>query len=166
MALGYFDGIHIGHKKVILETVKLKSQNLTPTVFTFNKNPKMIISKIPENNIFTKKEKEEKLKSLGIEILYIVNFLKIKNFSPEKFVKKILYEKLNTKVAICGFNYHFGRGGTADAEDLKNICADFGIDVKIIKPVLYNKTPVSSTRIRNAIKENNILEINQMLGKN
>ena len=126
----------------------------------------MIISKTPENNIFTKKEKEEKLKNLGIEILYTVNFLKIKNLSPEKFVKKILHEKLNTKIAICGFNYHFGRGGTADAEDLKNICADFGIDVKIIKPVLYKKTPVSSTRIRNAIKENNTLEINHMLGKN
>lgn len=166
MALGYFDGIHIGHKKIILETVKLKGQNLIPTVFTFSKNPKMIISKTPENNIFTKKEKEEKLKNLGIEILYTVNFLKIKNLSPEKFVKKILHEKLNTKIAICGFNYHFGRGGTADAEDLKNICTDFGIDVKIIKPVLYKKTPVSSTRIRNAIKENNILEINHMLGKN
>ncbi len=126
----------------------------------------MIISKTPENNIFTKKEKEEKLKNLGIEILYTVNFLKIKNLSPEKFVKKILHEKLNTKIAICGFNYHFGRGGTADAEDLKNICTNFGIDVKIIKPVLYKKTPVSSTRIRNAIKENNILEINHMLGKN
>ena len=95
-----------------------------------------------------------------------INFLKIKNFSPEKFVKKILYEKLNTKVAVCGFNYHFGQRGTADAEDLKNICADFGIEVKIIKPVHYKKMPVSSTRIRNAIKENNTLEINQMLGKN
>ena len=166
MALGYFDGIHIGHKKVILEAVKLKSKNLIPTVFTFSKNPKMIISKTPENSIFTEKEKKIKLQNLGIEILYSVNFLKIKNFSPEKFVKKILHEKLNTKVAICGFNYHFGRGGTADAEDLKNICADFGIDVKIIKPVLYKETPVSSTRIRNAIKEHNILEINQMLGKN
>ena len=108
--MGYFDGIHIGHKKVISETVKLKSQNLTPTVFTFSQNPKMIISKIKENNIFTKKEREEKLKNLGIEILYTVNFLKIKNFSPEKFIKKILYEKLNTKVAICGFNYNFGQG--------------------------------------------------------
>lgn len=166
MALGYFDGIHIGHKKVILETVKLKIQNLIPTVFTFSKNPKMVISKTKENNIFTKEEKEEKLKNLGIEILYRADFLKIKNFSPEKFVKKILHEKLNTKVAICGFNYHFGHGGTADAEDLKSICANFGIEVKIIKPVLYKKTPVSSTRIRNAIKENNTLEINQMLGKN
>lgn len=166
MALGYFDGIHIGHKKVILETVKLKSQNLVPTVFTFSKNPKSIISNTAENSIFTKKEKEEKLKSLGIEILYTVNFLKIKNFSPEKFVKKILYEKLNTKVAVCGFNYHFGRSGTADAEDLKNICKNFGIEVKIIKPVLYKETPVSSSRIRNAIKQNKTLEINQMLGKN
>ena len=111
-------------------------------------------------------EKEEKLQNLGIEILYTVNFLKIKNFSPEKFVKKILYEKLNTKVAVCGFNYHFGRGGTADAEDLKNICKNFGIEVKIIKPVLYKETPVSSSRIRNAIKQNKTLEINQMLGKN
>ena len=87
MALGYFDGIHIGHKKVILEAVKLKSKNLIPTVFTFSKNPKMIISKTPENSIFTEKEKKIKLQNLGIEILYSVNFLKIKNFSPEKFVK-------------------------------------------------------------------------------
>lgn len=166
MALGYFDGIHIGHKKVIYETVKLKSKGLIPTVFTFDKNPKMIISKIPENRIFTKKEKEERIKNLGIEILYTINFLKIKNFSSKKFVKEILHKKLNTKVAICGFNYHFGRGGIADAEDLKIICTNFGIEVKIIKPVLYKETPVSSTRIRNAIKENDTYEINHMLGEN
>ena len=77
-------------------------------------------------------------------------------------MRNILKEKLNVKCAVCGFNYHFGKGGVAGAEDLKKICKEFDIKTYIVKPVLYKSKPISSTRIRKAIKFNNISQITDM----
>ena len=165
VALGYFDGIHIGHQKVLKKTVKFKKEGLAPTVFTFSSNPKSEIMKSPEKKIFSTAEKQGAMQNLGIEIMYISDFLKIKNMSAEQFVREILFKTLNAKAVVCGFNYHFGAGGIADAMDLKKICLDYGIKSKIINPVLFNKSPVSSTRIRKALAEGNTFELQNMLKK-
>ena len=81
VALGFFDGIHKGHRKVISETVKLKRLGLTPAVFTFEESPKSIIFKVKEKQITDNKAKKEKIESLGIEILYMIDFKKIMNFT-------------------------------------------------------------------------------------
>jgi len=162
VALGYFDGMHRGHQKVISTTVNLKKYFLRPTVFTFSKNPKSIVSNTSENQIMDIVKKEESLEKLGIEDLYIVDFLKIKDLTPREFVKNVLIKKLNAHAVVCGFNYHFGKGGVAGAEDLKKICKEFNIKTYIVKPVLYKSKPISSTRIRKAIKFNNISQITDM----
>lgn len=163
VALGFFDGIHKGHRKVISETVKLKCLGLTPAVFTFEESPKSIIFKVKEKQITNNKAKKEKIENLGIEILYMIDFKKIMNFTPEQFVEKILKEKLNAKYLVCGFNYHFGIGGVADAKKLKEIAEKFEIKTKIVKPILYKCVPVSSTRIREAIKNSDFSSVNSML---
>lgn len=163
VALGFFDGIHKGHKKVISETVKLKRFGLIPTVFTFEESPKSIIFKLKEKQITDNESKKEKIENLGIEVLYMIDFKKIMNYTPEQFVEKILKEKLNAKYLVCGFNYHFGIGGIADAKKLKEIAERFEIKTKIIKPILYKCSPVSSTRIREAIKNNDLSSANNML---
>lgn len=165
VALGYFDGVHIGHQKVLKKTVKFKKNNLIPTVFTFSSNPKSEIMKTPEKKIFSMAEKQSAMENLGIEIMYVTDFLKIKNMSAEQFVREILFKTLNAKVVVCGFNYHFGAGGISDATDLKRICMDYGITTKIVNPVLFNKTPVSSTRIRKALMEGNAFDLQNMLRK-
>lgn len=164
VALGYFDGVHIGHRKVIEQTVKFKKHGLTPTVFTFSHSPKSIISGIPEQTITSLDKKKELLESLNVEKLYIIDFLEIYKLSPDDFVKKILVEKLNAKAVVCGFNYHFGSGGYADAEDLKNLCLRYEVETKIIKPVLYQQKPISSTRIKEALKSKNVVSAKNMLG--
>ena len=121
--------------------------------------------KIPEKKIFSMDEKQNAMQNLGIEIMYVTDFSKIKNMSAEQFVREVLFKTLNAKVVICGFNYHFGAGGIADATDLKRICLDYGITTKIVNPVLFNKSPVSSTRIRKALLEGNTFELQNMLRK-
>ncbi len=162
VALGYFDGIHKGHQKVISKAVSLKKFGLKPTVFTFSKNPKSILSNTIENRIMNVQEKENAIEKLGIEELYIIDFQKIMNLTPEEFVKDILYKKLNAYSVVCGFNYHFGKGGYSNAEDLRKICKNYNIKTYIIKPVLYKSKPISSTRIRQAIKFNDISQVTNM----
>ncbi len=164
VALGYFDGMHIGHKKVISKTVELKKHGLAPTVFTFSCNPKSIILRVPEQKIMSIDEKKDFLERMGIEILYIIDFLEIYKLKPNEFVKNILNEKLNAKTVVCGFNYHFGFGGSADATDLKNLCSKHEIETKIIKPALYERRPISSTRIRKAIESSDTASVKNMLG--
>lgn len=167
VALGYFDGIHRGHQKVISKAVSLKNYGLKPTVFTFYQNPKSVISGAPDNSIMNNKEKETEIQKLGIEELYIINFENIKNMTSIEFVENLLYKKLNARAVVCGFNYHFGKGGYSNAEDLKKICKNYNIKTYIIKPVLYKSKPISSTRIREALKHNNISKVNDMIkGKN
>lgn len=153
IALGYFDGIHKGHQKVISWAVKLKNLGLTPAVLTFNQSPKSVLFGYPENKIISTEEKNKILESMNIELLYSVDFEQIRDLSPNEFVREILSKKLNVKYAVCGFNYHFGKDGIADATALKEICRDYGIKTKIVKPVLYKNKPISSTRIRTAISQ-------------
>ena len=167
VALGYFDGIHRGHQKVISKAVSLKKYGLKPTVFTFSQNPKSVISGTPENRITNNKEKETEIQKLGIEELYIVNFENIKNMTSIEFVEDLLYKKLNAHAVVCGFNYHFGKGGHSNAEDLKKIFKNYNIKTYIIKPVLYKSKPISSTRIREALKQNDVSKVTDMMkGKN
>ncbi len=163
LALGYFDGIHKGHQKVISQAVKLKSLGLTPSVFTFNQNPKSILFGTPENRIISVSEKNKVLEDMRIEVLYTIDFQEIMNLSPEDFVGEVLHKKLNVKYAVCGFNYHFGKGGIADAATLSEICSKYGIKTKIVKPILYKHKPISSTRIRNAISHEDSKDVLNMI---
>ncbi len=166
VALGYFDGLHLGHRKVINKAVSLKNKGLSPTVLTFLQNPKSVASKNEPLRIMDTQKKKNELQKMGIEALYILNFLEIKNLEPEEFVREILFKKLNAKATVCGFNYHFGHGGKAGAEDLKIISKKYGIKTYIIKPVLYKKEIISSSKIRDALVKKDFKKANSMLGIN
>lgn len=165
VALGYFDGVHKGHRKVISKTLKYKSVGLTPSVLTFNESPRAILSDTTENRITDNITKQNILEKIGIEILYMIDFRTVCNLSAEKFVGDILNSTLNAKYVVCGFNYHFGKSGTADANTLKKLCSNYGIKTKIIRPVLYKHRPISSTRIREAILNNDKTNTYKMLNK-
>ena len=83
--------------------------------------------------------------------------------SPEDFVEKVLHGTLNAKAIFCGFNYRFGKHGAGNVGMLKALCKNFGIEVFIEPPILYQNRPISSTRIRNAIQEKNFELANNML---
>ena len=165
VALGLFDGIHLGHLSVILNMINNSDKTLAPTIFTFmdtyNSNNKC--KQVDE--LITQTSKNELLKELGIKLLYQVKFGSVSSMTPKEFVDNILYSTLNAKKVFCGFNYHFGCGGKADAEDLKRLCLKRNIKVSITEPILYKEKPISSTRIRKCIKSAKLEDVKNMLGR-
>ena len=105
VSLGFFDGIHKGHQKIIKKAVDNK--NAVSTVFTFNQNPLQNLKGTAPARIITNEQKINLLNEIGVELLLSVDFKKVKNLTAEEFVKKVLVEKLNAKYVYCGFNFTF-----------------------------------------------------------
>lgn len=164
VALGFFDGIHLGHRAVISEMIKSSQQNgLISTVYTFEKNPASLFGRTVE--ILTPNEERLSiLKEMGVQQVFQDDFVKIKDLEPEEFVEEVLVKRFKASKVFCGFNYHFGRGGTADAEVLKEICSRYKIEATVVDPVIFEGEPVSSTRIRKLIKQGDIIKANELLG--
>ena len=167
IALGVFDGIHLGHRKLIESAVnRAKENDGLSIVVTFEPHPDRII--FPEKNILhitTLEEKIEIISTLGVDLLFILKFGPwIKNMQPEVFIRRILYEKLKANDIIVGFNYKFGFKGKGDTEFLKKYEELYGYKAIIIKPVAINEKIVSSTLIKKYIEDGNIQEAEKLLG--
>ncbi|NLY66352.1 MAG: bifunctional riboflavin kinase/FAD synthetase [Tissierellia bacterium] len=171
VALGNFDGIHIGHQYLLKSNIeKAKEENLKPSVLIFKNHTKTILKK-DENfkiDILTSfEEKIQLLKELGIEIVYVMDFNEqIMKLSPELFVKNILLERLNAKLVTVGFDYRFGYKAQGDSNYLKELGKANGFVVNVIDPVYVEGEIVSSTIIRNLIINGYIEKANKLLGRN
>ncbi len=166
VALGFFDGIHLGHKAVIHQAVKCKKNGLVPTLLTYSKKPRDVLSKGKSDYLETPEHKINQLEKVGIEKLYVIDFSDIMTLSPEEFVEQILIKKLKAKKVFCGFNYHFGKGGKATGVELEEICRNYGIKAVVVPPVIMDGGVVSSTRIRHLLSDGNVKEANSLLGYN
>ena len=163
IALGFFDGVHIAHQKIIEKAVDYSRKNLTPCVLTFSQNPRTIVENISLDLITTTEQKLEIMKNMGIQEAYVLDFKGLKDMLPVDFVNKIIHDALNAKAVFCGFNYRFGKFGAGDTDTLKRLCKNFGIEVFVEPAVLYEREPISSTRIRTALREKNFELANKML---
>ena len=110
VALGYFDGIHIGHQAVLNKALhRAKEKGLTPVVMLFDIHPrKLITGKVPPM-LLSEERKRVLLKNMGFEV-FEFDFRKAMNYSPEEFEEKVLLGQLNAKVVVCGYDYHYGKG--------------------------------------------------------
>ncbi len=165
VALGNFDGLHIGHLAVIDKTVALAGKNLTAAVMLFDEHSMKAVTGEAPPKLITEEERAELFKEKAIEP-FTVSFSQIKDFSPEEFVEKILINELDTKIVVCGFNYRFGNKAKGDAKLLEEICIEKNIQCVIIDEVVKDGMPVSSTVIRNAVECGDIEKANAMLGRN
>ena len=164
VALGYFDGVHTGHRAVIGAAVEAaRREGLVPRVFTFRPEGSAPASKGELTLLQTEEQKAAALESLRVEETVCPPFAVFRSMSPEEYVRSFLAGVLRAKVIVCGFNYHFGRGGLAGAEELRALCAPLGIRVEALPPVLWQGEVVSSTRIRQCIREGQIEEAAAML---
>ena len=154
VALGSFDGIHLGHRELISKTVaKAKEKGIASGVFTFSNHPKNVIQgKDTVKNILYKSEKEEIIASLGVDYLFDIPFTKeIMTMSKEDYVTKLLLETCKAKVIACGFNHRFGFKAEGDTEALKEMGARLGFETLVMEPYMVDDNVVSSTLIRTAI---------------
>ena len=166
VALGFFDGVHKGHRDVITTAVNASSDVCKATVLTFKDSPAYILSGNKKQLLTTNEEKFNLFEKLGVEYVFCIDFNEVCSMTANDFVKEVLYDTLNAKFVIAGFNYHFGKGGNADADDLIAMCHKLKIDSCKRKPVEYQNEPISSTRIRQCITNGQIEDANAMLSYN
>lgn len=167
VALGFFDGVHAGHRAVISNCAKDNGKRpcTGPCVaLTFRENPAKALGRAVPPMISNNRQKAALLESAGADEVIFADFEAIKDLSPSDFVRKILRDTLNAKRVYCGFNYHFGQNGSGDIEALKELCAAEGIGVCVQEPVYLDGEQVSSSLIRQRIAEGNIERANELLG--
>lgn len=168
IALGNFDGVHLGHQILIKQTVaKAKENRLKSGVFTFSNHPKNLI-KTGEGvkNIIYEDEKIRLIEALGVDYLFNIPFTEtIMKMSPEEYIRKLIVEKFRAKEVFCGFNYHFGYKAVGNGEFLQEMGKELGFNVTMIPPVTVDNDVVSSTLIRNIIKSGDMAECTKYLGR-
>ncbi len=164
VALGYFDGIHLGHKAVLGKTLReAEEKGLTPVVMLFDIHPRKLLTGNVPPMLLSEERKRLVLKDMGFEI-YDFDFKRAMNYSPEEFEEKVLLTELNAEVVVCGYDYHYGKGGKGSPETLKKELTPKNISVYSLPPVYLGEQTVSSTKIRQLISEGEMEKANAMLG--
>jgi riboflavin kinase/FMN adenylyltransferase len=169
VTIGTFDGVHIGHKKILEKIIfNAKELNCESVVLTFFPHPRMVLQ---DNSVVqllnTVDEKTILLEKTGIDNLIIHPFnQEFSRLTAEEFVKEILVNQLNIRKIIIGYDHRFGRNRTANINDLIVFGKEYGFEVEQISAQEINDNAVSSTKIRNAILEGNINLANNYLGYN
>ncbi len=152
--LGYFDGVHLGHSALFKAAKQLKNEcGLKITACSFDV--------LPYKKIITPAElRSGWLHELGADDIVYLSFDKVKDFSAEQFVSKILKDQLSSSAAVCGYNYHFGKGGSADAGKLAALCQQYSIlpvtVAEFKSSCSENSGTVCSTYIRSLICKGNL----------
>ncbi len=166
IALGCFDGIHIGHQRIIRSMCSYAKENsLSSAVFTFDVSPAALLGKSRRRTLLSIQDKMKTLEEIGTEYCFSVDFSSVRNISPDDFVKTILIDKLGVQAVFCGFNYRFGRNAEGTSDILLELCQKYGIKAFVSSPVCYGDQAVSSSRIRDLIENGDILTANRLLGR-
>ena len=168
LTIGTFDGVHIGHQKIISDLVaKAKKEDLCAVVLTFFPHPRMVLQKESQlKMIDTLKEKRQLLEILGVEILIIQPFtLEFSRMTAIEYTRDLLVNGLGISKLIIGYDHRFGRNREATFEDLKNFGLDYDFTVEEIPAQDIASIAVSSTKVRNAITAGEIKKANQYLGR-
>ncbi len=162
MALGFFDGVHVGHR-ALLSRARLAADKLgLPLgVFTFASDGKI---KEGAPRIYSDAEKAEILKELRVDFIVFADFDSIRAVTDTEFVQSILVEKLSVRCAVCGYNYRFGKGASGTASYLANLMETLGGECIICDKFTLNGTDVSTTAIRRLLLGGSIAEANMFLG--
>ncbi len=168
ITIGNFDGVHRGHQK-IFEFVKRKAKliNGKSVVVTFHPHPiKVLFKEHPLKLITTTEDKLKLIEKCGIDITVLIPFTPtFAQIEAEDFVRDILIQKFNAKWVIVGYDYKFGKGRKGDRDLLKTLGNLYGFKVKVLKAYKRKGKILSSTAVRNALKEGNVREANLFLGR-
>lgn len=164
VALGIFDGLHLGHRQVILAATQNLPDEVSRCVYTFR--PETVTTKPTDGQLDTPTHQQELLVSMGVEELFQVDFSAVQALSPAEFVEQVLHRQLHAVQVACGYNYRFGKNGVGDASTLTALCAHWGIQVVVVPAVTVEDTPISSTAIRQALANGDMAGARRLLGRN
>lgn len=160
VALGCFDGLHIGHVQVLRAA---RAPGLIASVLTFQ--PDILRDGKDAPELLSQERKMSLLEELGIQQCWQLAFSDIRDMSARQFVRQVLRDVCRARRVCCGFNFRFGRGGVGDSALLKELCAQENMEVLVVPPVEELGEPVSSTRIRGLLAAGDMAAANRLLGR-
>lgn len=162
VALGFFDGVHLGHRALLREAREAADRaGLRLVVLTF---PAESGIKARTPRIYGDAEKLLLLEACGADAVMLCDFSAVCGMPPDVFVREVLLGALNARLAVCGFNFRFGKDAAGDAAALEKQMRQAGARTQTIAPVLQNGEPISATRIREALSRGEIRQANEALG--
>lgn len=165
IAIGKFDGVHLGHRKVLQDLMEQKKNGLKIAVFTFEPSPAVLFSgkKIP--SLMTRNEKRLFLEQIGVDHLieFPMNY-ETAATDPEVFVREYLSRRLKARYIVAGDDVSFGDRGAGNAALLVKLSSELGYRLNLIEKVYYQGQEISSTRVRDLVTSGNMPEANELLG--
>ena len=169
VTVGTFDGVHLGHKKIIekLNDIK-KSKKLRSVIVTFDPHPQIVLkNKTKDIKILTTTDEKLKLfESFEIDIIYIINFTKeFAKISSEEFYKTYLIDKIGMSELVLGYDHKFGKDREGNITTLKNLSGEYNFNFHGVGEFKINNEKVNSTAIRNTITESNLEKASFFLGR-
>ena len=168
LTIGNYDGMHIGHQKILSMVTKRAAEiKGTSMLMTFDPHPMKVLA--PERNmklLITPGEKERLIESMGIDVLFYVNFTKeFSRMLPEDFIENILVEKIKVKEIIVGTNYAFGKNKKGTVDLLRRRGEKYGFRVRAVRNAEVHGQVVSSSSIRSLLQKGAVCEVSKFLGR-
>lgn len=165
VALGIFDGVHLGHRCILEKTISKTASGLKPVVFTFKSSSLTTKHGKDFKYIYTDGQKEMLLSKIGINEIISENFNDICNLSGEEFVSEFLVKKMSAACVVCGNDYRFGKNAEYGAEKLSELCSPYSIEVIRISDVNMDGEKISSQQIRELLSYGAVNTVNELLGR-
>jgi len=166
VAIGKFDGVHVGHQKLITELLKQKEKGLKTCVFTFDPSPAQLFGFSDPREINTLEEKRELLEKMGVDILIEYPLTKESAaIDPVDFVTEILVKQMQTSFIAAGEDLSFGKGGKGDWKLLEKMGPTYGFAVEKIEKVRIGELEISSTYIRGLLEKGEMEKVQEALGR-
>lgn len=165
VAIGKFDGLHRGHRRLLQEVLEKKKAGLKACVFTFDPSPAVFFGLADGKELMTRDEKRKALLEMGVDVLveYPMN---AENAAvlPYDFVKKLLVDSLHVKFIAAGTDVSFGAKGAGNAGLLETCAEEFGYELKLIEKVTCEKIEISSSLVRKEVEAGNMEYVTELLG--
>ena len=168
VTLGNFDGVHLGHQKIFQEvTRQAKEAGLPSIILTFDPHPAKVLNPgEPLPLIMPLKRRLEVIASFGIDLAVIIKFTpEFSRLTAREFVAGVLWEKVQPRLVLVGYNFNFGKGREGTPQLLKSLGEELGFEVEIVEPVCLGKLMVSSSEVRRAVEAGEVDRANDMLGR-
>jgi len=162
IALGAFDGLHTAHVAVL--EAATRQAGFAPAVLLFDEHPQRSLAGQAPPRLLTDGDRDAMLRALGLEILY-AKFQEVKDMPARDFFEKVLLGRFGAGALCCGYDYRFGAGALGDVDALRRLCGERGVLLCATPEIDYKGAPVSSTRIRQALREGSLEDVGAMLGR-
>lgn len=167
VAIGNFDGVHLGHQKILLTLLQdANRNNLYPLVLTFHPHPAKVLTKRKIELLQTLEQRLHEIKKAGVPMVLVLFF--DQNFAlitAEEFIRTIVLQKLKAKKIIVGENFRFGKDRAGDVIKLREFASQYGFSVQSVPPVTAQSSVVSSSLIRSLLQKGEIEKANTLIGR-